>query len=360
MRLFGFESLKLSPVVMLVFISLINCMSVIERVGFSSLIPTLEKDAEIRLSGSQVGTIASGFSLFAMIASPIYAYLSQTIHPFTLIGATLAASSLSLLIIGAYKSFMNILLFRMVLGVGSGCLNAFSAPIILIIAPSSQKNKWISIFFITQAAVSIFAYAYASFIKNTLKSWIYVYIIDAIVYIPFIFIAFVMHKDPSLLFKKQETTLTIFQQFKLLSKNLTYVNLVLGKSSIVFALGPLAFWGPTVLQKLYKKSEFVSLLSLGIINTGCGIISFIIGAKLFDMVINKYRLQFENNQISSKQFDHIKTEKGSKLLFILIIIGFIFVVLGPAIAPSLGEPIWEFPFAFYIVSIALGLLFLLM
>jgi MFS transporter, Spinster family, sphingosine-1-phosphate transporter len=360
MSLFLTGCVKLSPMMIFLYLVLINFLMIIEKSGFSSLIPTFQEDDRINLSGFQSGILGSGLTLSMMLSGPVYAYLSQTINPLTLIGIGMSISCIALFLLSFAESFIHMVVARALLGIGDGCLTCLSIPTILAIAPSSKKNKWLGYFFIVSALGGATGYAYASYTKQALGDWHYVFFIESLVYIPAIIIALLAYKDSSLLFKKQQSNTSIFQQFKILSTNLVYVNIVIGRSATAFSAGALGFWGPTIIQKLYKQSEFVSLVSLGSLTIFGGILSIIIGTKIFDRMINKYRLQLESKEISSKKFDYIRTEKGSKLVFIIFLIGFTFVILAPAVAPALPGPMREWPFGFYMVFLAMGFFFLFM
>ena len=80
-----FGCLKLSPKMMLIYFSSLNILMYLDRGVLSSLVPALQDDKQMNLSDLQAGVLGSVFMFGFMIASPIFAYSSQSVHPFTLI-----------------------------------------------------------------------------------------------------------------------------------------------------------------------------------------------------------------------------------------------------------------------------------
>ena len=56
-----------------------------DRGAISALIPTLQDSSTLNLSNLEAGSLGSIFMFSYMILSPLFGYLSQNIHPYTII-----------------------------------------------------------------------------------------------------------------------------------------------------------------------------------------------------------------------------------------------------------------------------------
>lgn len=345
--------LKLSPRAILAYFSLLNILMYMDRGALAALITALEDDPDLRLSSTDAGVLGSVFMFGFMIASPIFANASQTIHPFTLISIGVSIWSGSELLAAVSRSFWMLVLARSLSGIGEASFVCLAAPIILSKAPADKKNLWISIFYSALTTGFALGYAIATPIKNGFGGWYYVFYIEMILSIPFIVIAIFAFRDPSLMFKK-ESKVDLVTQFKKLSKNTVYVFLVLGYGAYQFTVGGLSFWGPTILQQEYDVSEGTAAFCLGAITIVSGLVATVIGSQMLERTIKPFRLEYEANKITQKKYSNYITEKGSKLITRFVLISSIFSITGAIFAVQIPGSRSKGPFGFFLLCIAIG------
>lgn len=328
-----------------------------DRGVLSSLVPILQDDRDLHLSELQAGVLGSVFMFGFMIASPIFAYSSQTVHPFTLIAIGMSIWGGSVLFAAVSRNFWMLTAARTLSGIGEASFVCLASPILLSIAPAAKKNLWISFFYSALTIGYALGYVIAPPVKNSFNGWYYIFYLEAVLSIPFVLIALFAYKDPSLIFKK-EVKVSISTQFKELYKNKVYVFLVLGYGSYAFTVGGIAFWGPSMLQKQFEKGETAATLSLGFITIVSGLIATVIGSVQLEKLIRGYRISFENKEISNKKYNYYRTEKAGFYILIVTSVACCAALTGAVIGPTLGDPVYIWPFIFFLAMVAIGEFFL--
>ena len=82
-----------------------------------------------------------------LVASPVFAHLARTVQPFRLLAVGMTTWLVCTFCCGLAQNFTQLLLCRMVLGVGESSFIALAAPFIDDAAPPSQKARWLAAFY---------------------------------------------------------------------------------------------------------------------------------------------------------------------------------------------------------------------
>ena len=323
---------RLSPIYLLVFLTLINILIYVDRGILSALASTLEDSSSgLGLRPIEIGAIGSVFMLGFMVAGPIFAHYSQSQHPLTLISIGLLIWALSTLGVGFSRNFWELLFARAFSGVGEASFVSIAPPYILDNAPESRRSTWIAIFY---SAISIgyaIGYIVGNLLCNLLGGWYWPFYIEGIAILPFVIISLLAKKDDIFNHKNsnKESTKVIGakNQIKILGSNLVYVFLVLGFTAFIFTIGGFAFWGPYIIEKLYNIPNNTATLDLGIIVIIAGVFGTIIGSLILDYIIRKDNQNYKTGLITEEKLKQITTEYANLMLFINT-----FIALGIAIA----------------------------
>ena len=322
----------------------------LDRGVLSSLVPILEKDHDLHLSELQAGVLGSVFMFGFMIASPFFAYSSQTVHPFTLIAIGIAVWGGSVLLAAVSRTFWMLTIARTLSGIGEASFVCLASPILLAIAPAARKNLWISIYYSAITVGFALGYVVAPPVAHGFGGWYYIFYMEAVASVPFVLLALFAYKDPSLIFKK-EVKVSIATQFRKLAKNKVYVFLVLGYGAYMFTVGGISFWGPSMLQKQFDKGETAASLGLGAITILSGLVATVIGSMQLEKMIRSYRLSFEQKQISEKKYNFHRAEKACKLIMMVTAVACCVAMVGAVIGPTIGGPAYEGPFVFFFICL---------
>lgn len=252
--------IKMSPRVMLIYLTATNLLIYLDRGALSSVISILKSDDKqgFNLDSGQAGALGSIFMLGYMVASPIFAYFAQRVHPIFLMGFGLMIWTLATFLAGMSETFAWLLTARAFTGVGEASFVSLAPPYIMEIAPDNSKSIWLAVFYSGLSIGNASGFVYGGIVSNIFNSWRWPFIIESFIMIPFILIAFGLHKDPKYVVRKEvkqklmtesseeivfrPSTVPLHRQLKDLFTNKIFLLLVLGYSSFAFTLGGLVFW----------------------------------------------------------------------------------------------------------------------
>lgn len=310
---------ELHPIYLLIFLTLINILIYVDRGILSAVASTLEdKVLGLGLVSTELGAVGSLFMLGYMIAGPVFAHYSQSVHPLHLISIGLFVWGLSAVGAGLSQNFWQLALARSFSGVGEASFVCLAPPYILDHAPSQRKTTWIAIFYSAIAIGYAIGYVFGNAVNTALGGWYWPFFIEATAIFPFILICIFAKKTSNsrVLHENNGEVMNICKQFKVLGSNLIFVFLVLGFSAFIFTLGALSFWGPYIIEKLYNKSKEEATSYLGIIVITTGVFGTLIGSIQLDCLMKKHTVDYNNRKITEDKLKSITTEKANLFLFV--------------------------------------------
>lgn len=239
------EFCRLSPVMLLVLFTTVNVIVFLDRGTLAAVVNRLKKNSDggLGLNSFEAGALGSLFIFGYMVASPIFAYYSQTIHPQYLMSIGLSIWTGAVLFCGVSNSFYLLAAARAITGVGEASFVCLAPPCILDSAPPEKRTMWIGIFYSATPLGYALGFVYGNQVSSMFNDWHYPFIIEMFMMIPFILISLLSYKDPKFYAKKEDGEKEkITTQISILLKNILYVSLILGYSSYAFTIGGLGFW----------------------------------------------------------------------------------------------------------------------
>lgn len=337
--------LRLSPRVMLIYLTATNLLIYLDRGALSSVISILKTDDQgLDLNSGEAGGLGSIFMLGYMVASPIFAHFAQHVHPIYLMGFGLMIWSIATFLAGMSTTFAWLLTARAFTGVGEASFVSLAPPYIMEIAPENSKSIWLAVFYSGLSIGNASGFVYGGLVSSIFHSWRWPFIIESFIMIPFIIIAFSIHKDPKYVVRKENkqklitetseeivfrpSTVPLHMQFRDLFLNKIFVLLVLGYSSFAFTLGGLVFWAPDFIQEDYNITGFKVVLLLGALFMLSGLSGLVMGSVLLDKKMLKYTESYKNNLISEDELERFRTYEANRILAIVTILGSSIAVIG--------------------------------
>ena len=312
---------RLHPVFLLVFLTLINILIYIDRGILAAVATTLEdKDQGLGLNSIELGGIGSLFMLGYMIAGPIFAHYSQSVHPLTLMFIGLSLWEISVAGAGFSRTFWELSCARALSGVGEASFVCLAPPYILDHAPASKKTTWIAIFYSALAVGFALGYILGSVISTAMGGWYWPFYLEAIVIFPFVLICLLAKKESTAVLKEdcdeEVRVYRVGEQFRIFGRNGVFVFLVLGFTAFIFTLGGIGYWGPYIIEKLYYQTREASNLYLGLIVITTGITGTLIGSVMLDCKMRKYTKLYDNGELPEDKLKSLTTEYANLFLFI--------------------------------------------
>ncbi|KAG4115028.1 hypothetical protein ERO13_D12G078900v2 [Gossypium hirsutum] len=205
---------------------------------------------EFDLTNFQDGLLSSAFMVGLLVASPIFASLTKSHHPFRLIGVGLSVWTLAAAGCGSAFSFWFIAICRMLVGVGEASFISLAAPFIDDSAPVSQKTAWLAMFYICIPTGIAVGYVYGGFVGSQFN-WRYAFWGEALLMLPFAVFGFA------------------FEPLQLK-----------GYIAYNFIIGAYSYWGPKAGYNIYHMEN--ADMMFGGITIVCGILVTLSGGFILD------------------------------------------------------------------------------
>ncbi|KAL1134361.1 hypothetical protein V6Z11_A12G098600 [Gossypium hirsutum] len=236
---------------------------------------------EFDLTNFQDGLLSSAFMVGLLVASPIFASLTKSHHPFRLIGVGLSVWTLAAAGCGGAFSFWFIAICRMLVGVGEASFISLAAPFIDDSAPVSQKTAWLAMFYMCIPTGIAVGYVYGGFVGSQFN-WRYAFWGEALLMLPFAVFGFAF--EPLQLKVNIHNMLNQFSQFaedmKALLVDKVYAVNIFGYIAYNFVIGAYSYWGPKAGYNIYHMEN--ADMMFGGITIVCGILGTLSGGFILD------------------------------------------------------------------------------
>jgi MFS transporter, Spinster family, sphingosine-1-phosphate transporter len=336
----------ISPVMLLVLFTSINILIYLDRGALAAVLSDLEshKNKGLGLSSLESGMLGSVFILGYMMASPIFAFFAQTVHPFYLMSIGLGMWCGAVFFTGISRNFVMLLIARALTGIGEASFVCLAPPCILDSARSDQRTKWIGIFYMATPLGYALGFIYGAQITLATGAWYYAFFIETLLMAPFILVALFCYKDPKYYAKKEsgdtEKLTTMVWQ---LLRNGLFMLIVMGYTAYAFTIGGLGFWvrhiqGPYYVQNYYHVSSSVSTYALGGITVFSGIVGTASGSAALNFLMKKYDALRQKDSIKAETLELIRVEKATLIMPFGMLFGLTFAVGGTILSYFFGKP----------------------
>lgn len=373
------DFIKLSPVALLIFFTSTNLLIYIDRGILSSVLTILEHDenpvlpsipetAEINstqekdlipglnLDQSEQGALGSLFMLGFMVGAPVFAHYSQTYHPFNLIAVGMSIWCFSAFLAATSFSYFQLVLSRILSGVGEASFVSLAPPIVLDSASEKSKSTWIAIFYSTIALGYALGYLLGGFTVDLFNDWRWGFVVEGALGLVIVFVCLFAEKDPKMLAKRKEKkkdkakgkdksqALSFITQFQKLYTNPLFVFIVLGFTAFVFSLGAFGYWIPTIFKNLFNTTEDFGNILSGVLTLIFGVIGTLLGSFILDLLV-KELVNVSGMKDSKKQklLKHKYTQYSTLFLVVSTLVGCVAGIVGTS-----TQNFWGFTIGFAI------------
>ena len=242
---------KITPFWLLFVLTGLNLLNYLDRYVLSAVRTPLA--AEFGLSYGESGRIFTTFMIGYFFTSPLFGYLGDRVSRKGLIAAGIFVWSLGTVLTGWAAGFGQLILFRVLVGVGEASYASVSPSLISDSYGPKRRNNALTVFYLAIPVGTALGFILGGAIAAH-WGWRYAFLWAGA---PGLLLAFVLlpFREP----KRGEAeavegqTLTkpgvrdVFGLFK----NSRYMLVVWGYVAYTFALGAFAFWGPTFLERVH-------------------------------------------------------------------------------------------------------------
>ncbi|NVN99145.1 MAG: MFS transporter [Geobacteraceae bacterium] len=252
----------------------VNMLNYIDRQVLYAVFPLIKES--LQLSDTSLGLLGSSFMVVYMCAAPIFGWIGDKGKRVGLAASGLGIWSLATVLAGVVSGYNQLLGARSLVGIGEASFGTVAPGIISDYFPQEKRGRILSWFYLAIPLGSALGYLLGGFIGARF-GWQ---------------TAFLMVGIPGLLFVIPMATLRTVEVkrekdvaaggYKALLKNRSFIFNTLAMTAMTFAMGGMAQWMPTFLNRIHGLSVERGNLLFGGITVVAGIVGTMLGGWLGD------------------------------------------------------------------------------
>ncbi|MDE2448441.1 MAG: MFS transporter [Gammaproteobacteria bacterium] len=270
----------------------INLLNYLDRYVVSALLPDL-KGAPLHLSDFQCGTLMSGFLIVYMLAAPLFGRLGDRGSRPRPIAIGVFLWSLATGISGLARSYVQLLAARAIVGIGEAAYGTIAPSLLADFFPRRTRGRAFAVFNMAIPVGAALGYIVGGVVRQHF-SWRAAFYVAGV---PGVILALWILRlpDPPRGAREEDDTAGSsatgaqsgveagsWAVYLLLLRQGRYMLTVLGYAAYTFALGGLAFWMPTFLERVRGIPAVQASAGFGEIVVLTGFVGTFVGGWLGD------------------------------------------------------------------------------
>jgi len=282
----------------LVVLTLINMFNYIDRYIVPPLFESLRKDPVMgHPSDAQLGWLMTAFLVVYMLTSPLFGTLGDRMSRMRLIAFGVALWSLATAIGGLVGSFAALFVARATVGIGEAAYGTISPAVLADYFAPATRGRIMSIFYCAIPIGSALGYVLGGTV-DTHFGWRAAFFVAGVPGLLLALLAFTVPDAPRGMWEEDSQAKPAPTQSKLafamhayatLARNSTYVLTCAGLAAYTFALGGIAAWLPSFLERMRGVSHAQASSLPGVILVVTGFVGTFAGGWLGDKLLVRNR-----------------------------------------------------------------------
>lgn len=259
----------------------VNLLNYIDRQALYAVFPLIKSD--LKLSDTALGLLGSAFMLCYMLAAPLFGRLGDRLNRARLASAGLTVWSLATMLSGLASSYRMLLAARSLVGVGEASFGTVSPGLVADYFPRERRGRMLSLFFLAIPVGSALGYLLGGQLGQAYgwqRAFLLVGLPGLLLALPLYFLAEPRRENRSDGLAAREKLLPELRRFL---SNRTYVYSTLSMAAMTFALGGLAQWAPSFLNRSFGLDVARGSMLFGMITVVSGILGTLTGGWLGDL-----------------------------------------------------------------------------
>ena len=277
-------------------LTLINLFNYLDRWIVAALAESI-KHSELRLSDTELGSLMTGFLIVYMLAAPVFGSLGDTRSRPRLLGLGVAIWSVATALAGFARSFAALFLARAAVGIGEAAYGTISPALLADYFPREQRGRVLAVFFAAIPIGSALGYIVGGLADRYL-GWRSAFFVAGV---PGLVLAILVLRlydpprgaqdpdAPARAAPAAPAAPAARAAYAALLRNRPYVLTVLGYAAYTFAIGALAFWTPSFLERTRGISKAHATVQFGAIVVATGFLGTFAGGWLGDRLLRRSR-----------------------------------------------------------------------
>lgn len=273
------ESRRYGPRVALALLLAVNLLNYVDRQALYAVFPLIKSD--LHLSDTGLGFLGSAFMLCYMTAAPVFGRLGDRGNRARLAAGGLAVWSLATMLSGMAGSYRTLLAARSLVGIGEASFGTVSPGLVSDYFPLERRGRMLSLFFLAIPVGSALGYILGGQLGQAF-GWQTAFLL---VGLPGLFLAlplYFLHDPRQNIQTDSLSSEPVLSELGRFWQNRTYVSATLSMAAMTFALGGLAQWAPSFLNRSFGLEVARGNTLFGVITVVAGIVGTLSGGWLGD------------------------------------------------------------------------------
>jgi len=271
-------------------LTLVNLLNYLDRYVISALVPDLER-AHMGLNDFRLGTLMTGFLVVYMLFAPLFGVLGDRRSRTRAIAAGVLLWSFATALSGLARNYFHLLAARALVGVGEAAYGTISPALLADYFPLAKRGRVFAVFYMAIPVGSALGYIVGG-LTSQAYGWRAAFLVAGLPGLALA--AWVLRlADPPRGVQEQRHAaaaapagLALYVSFL---GRLPYMLTVLGYAAYTFAVGGLAFWMPTFLERTRGLSDAQATTGFGAIVVATGLLGTFAGGWLGDYWLKSSR-----------------------------------------------------------------------
>src|SRR6266481_500716 len=244
-------------------VTILNFLNYIDRFILAAVLPRVK--VELALTDFQLGLLANAFLVAYFVTSPVFGVLGDRVARPRLMAAGVGVWSVATAAAGITRNFVQLLLARACVGVGEAAYATISPALLSDYFPRAERGRAFAIFYVAIPVGSAAGFLVGGALERAF-GWRAAFYAVGLPGIALALLALRVADPPrgaaeEMEGQTQTEGLSVRSALAGLFRNLAYVGTVLGYAAYTFALGGLAFFMPTFLERVrgleLSRADFI-------------------------------------------------------------------------------------------------------
>ena len=278
-------------------LTLINLFNYLDRWIVAALAESM-KHSELRLSDTQLGSLMTGFIIVYMIAAPLFGSLGDARSRTRLLGLGVAIWSVATALAGLATSYASLFAARAAVGVGEAAYGTISPALLADYFPRERRGRVFAVFFAAIPVGSALGYIVGGLVDHYF-GWRQAFFVAGVPGLILAALALRLYDPPRGAQDSAAGSASHAHAVSLggaaraayaaLVRNRPYMLTVLGYAAYTFAIGALAFWTPSFLERTRGIPKAQATVQFGAIVVVTGFIGTYAGGWIGDYFLRVSR-----------------------------------------------------------------------
>jgi len=276
-------------------LTLINLFNYLDRWVVAALAESM-KHSELRLSDTQLGSLMTGFLIVYMIAAPLFGSLGDRGSRPRMLALGVGIWSVATALAGFARGFGSLFAARAAVGVGEAAYGTISPALLADYFPRERRGRVFAIFFAAIPIGSALGYIVGGLVDHYF-GWRYAFFVAGVPGLALAALALRLYdpprggqdpeRSPALGGHSVSVGRAARAAYATLLRNRPYVLTVLGYAAYTFAIGALAFWTPSFLERIRGIPKAQATVQFGAVVVVTGFLGTYAGGWVGDYYLRR-------------------------------------------------------------------------